>query len=85
MVVTGGYAARRSDFVMLTCLFDSYLCYGTDTIQFVPIAVVKARYDYDINHRITTKDAINRDLSKTFLDAVEASYNIQNILTYGST
>ncbi|KAI0091727.1 hypothetical protein BDY19DRAFT_904340 [Irpex rosettiformis] len=62
-----------------------YLCYATDTVQFIPIGDVRARYNYDITHGITTKDAINRDLSKTFLTTGEAHYNIQNILTYGST
>ncbi|KAI0761890.1 hypothetical protein BC629DRAFT_1597194 [Irpex lacteus] len=72
-------AATHPDVVVT----GGYLCYGTDTIQFVPIADVKARYNWNISQGTTTKDAINRDLSKFFLDAGEASYNIQNILTYG--
>lgn len=71
-------------FLALTRAPNRYLCYATNTVQFIPISDVKARYTYATTHGITSKDAINRDLSKNFLDAGEAQYNIQNILTYGS-
>jgi len=74
--------AQQNPNVVVT---GGYLCYGMNTVQFVPIGDVIAEYNTLVNQGITQKPAINRNMSATFLARGEGYYNIQNLLTYGST
>ncbi|PSR70601.1 hypothetical protein PHLCEN_2v13510, partial [Hermanssonia centrifuga] len=58
-----------------------YLVYGQNTVQFVPMADVLDAYTKAQQAGLSPLLS-NRQMSAAFLNAGEAHYNIQNILTY---